>query len=451
MISVKSVQRTNKQAKQSTERGDERLSVPASARDANPYEFPSSVRLEGVFRRKGIKRLGQLDGASVRELRHLGNCGPRTITELKELLARIASGEFRLPGNPLAPESLAALLKKLDEGIAKLPSREREILLLRMGAGKGGQLWTLEEVGGKFGLTRERVRQIMELNLPFLRKEGGPALARQVREIADKSNRAICPLTAELFSEWLGGGARGRRFSVAVYVRLLGELHPEIPAWPEGQEYRTDPRPGRQETAMKVLRRILEGGKINLPLDEAFALTLADRRVPGLTVTEFLAGLKYARSIAVEFPRPDKPQARLRWLASGTAANAILHASDRALTLKEISARIAKEFGSDSKTWSVSSLRRTLTKSFLWLGPSLFGLRRHVRLSESQRQKIREDVHRFLREQNRPMSSLRIFGLGRFSWKDKTNGYELAEILREDKRFAEGRRLVFSLGRRNGR
>ena len=80
-------------------------------------------------------------------------------------------------------------------------------------------------------------------------------------------------------------------------------------------------------------------------MPEAYRLTAADRRVPGLTVLEFLAALKYSRSIAVEFPSPEAPQVRLRWVASATAANAVLRASDRPLTLKEISARIAKEFG----------------------------------------------------------------------------------------------------------
>ncbi len=428
-----------------------RLSVPPWAREANPLDFPSSVRLEGMFRRRGIKRLGQLEGTPLVELRRMGNCGPRTIVELVTLLGRIADGEFRVPSEPLAAASLIASLRKLDEGIAKLPSREREILLLRLGAGKGKRLWTLEEAGEKFGLTRERVRQIMELNLPFLRKEGGPALAVQMRQIAAKCNAAMCPLTAVLFSQWLGAGARSLRFSVPTYVRLLGELHAEIPAWPEGQEYRTDPRPGRQETAMKVLRKALESGKIRLPLRKAFELTSADKRVGGLTVPEFLAALKYARSIAVEFPKADQPQVRLRWLASSTAANAVLLASDHPLTLEEISARIVKEFGPDSNTWSGASLRRTLTKSFFWLGPALFGLRHHIKIPAALGAKMLDDVHAFLKQQSRPVSTRRILAQGKFAWAGKTNSFELAELLREDRRFVEGRRLVFSPARKTGK
>jgi hypothetical protein len=404
-----------------------------------------------MFRRKGVKRLGQLDGVVLSDLRQLGNCGPRTISELVHLIRRVAAGEFMVPAEPLGPASLATMLRRFDESIAALTAREREILLLRLGAGKGQRLWTLEEAGRKFGLTRERVRQIMELILPLIRKAGGPGLALQLRELATACQRAICPLTPQLFSLWLAGTSGPRRFPLPVYVRLLGELHPDIPAWPEGQEYRTDPRPGRLEAAMKVLRGILQQGTVRLPLKNAFELTAADPRMSRLGPAEFLSALKYARSIVVEFPQPDQPQARLRWLASSTAANAILQTSDSPLKLDEIADRIASEFGERSRSWSPASLRRTLTKNFYWLGPSTFGLRRHVKLSGPQCQKARSDVFQLLKKQERPISAARILGMGRFPWGVKTNPYELAEILREDKRFLEGRRLIFSVARAPGK
>jgi hypothetical protein len=424
------------------------ISIPLFARNLSPYEFPASVRLEGLFRKRGIRKFGQLEGATVDELRSMGNCGNRTITELFDLLERIRDGEFSIPANPLSSESLAALVRRLDGAIAQLGSREREILLLRLGAGKGNELWTLEEAGRKFGLTRERVRQIMELILPILRRSGGPGLAIQLKEIAAVCNQAVCPLTSELFAEWLDGARKNFRFAISVYVRLLGELNPEIPAWPLAQEYRTDPRPGRQEAAMKVLRKFLRQGKSFVSLREAFKQVTSDRRLGRLTVVEFLAALKYARSIAVDFPTPRQPQVRLRWLSSGTAANVILQASDRALTLDELLARIGREFGQQSKTWSAASLRRTLTKSFYWLGPSAFGLRKHIRFTDAQVAKVGSDVEAFLFAQGRALSTARILASGRFSWSSKTNPYELAEILREDRRFVEGRRLVFSTASR---
>jgi RNA polymerase primary sigma factor len=64
-------------------------------------------------------------------------------------------------GNELAGD-LASVLNSLNK-------REREVLELRFGLVDGAK-WTLEEVGRKYGLSRERVRQIEKKALEKLRK-----------------------------------------------------------------------------------------------------------------------------------------------------------------------------------------------------------------------------------------------------------------------------------------
>jgi RNA polymerase primary sigma factor len=53
--------------------------------------------------------------------------------------------------------------------VTKLDPREATILRYRFGL-DGGNEKTLEEVGAKFGVTRERVRQIQNIALRKLRK-----------------------------------------------------------------------------------------------------------------------------------------------------------------------------------------------------------------------------------------------------------------------------------------
>jgi RNA polymerase primary sigma factor len=57
----------------------------------------------------------------------------------------------------------------LQDMVKHLDAREAEILRFRFGLG-GGTERTLEEVGEKFGVTRERIRQIQNLALRKLRK-----------------------------------------------------------------------------------------------------------------------------------------------------------------------------------------------------------------------------------------------------------------------------------------
>ncbi|HEC16005.1 MAG TPA: sigma-70 family RNA polymerase sigma factor [Sedimenticola sp.] len=56
----------------------------------------------------------------------------------------------------------------LDSLLDNLSPREKEVLSLRFGLGLSGE-WTLEMVGEKFGVTRERIRQIQEKALNRLR------------------------------------------------------------------------------------------------------------------------------------------------------------------------------------------------------------------------------------------------------------------------------------------
>jgi RNA polymerase primary sigma factor len=70
------------------------------------------------------------------------------------------------------------LSEKVEEVLESLPPREARILKLRFGL-ENGQTYTLEEVGQKFGLTRERIRQIESKALRRLRH---PRRARQLKE-----------------------------------------------------------------------------------------------------------------------------------------------------------------------------------------------------------------------------------------------------------------------------
>ena len=79
---------------------------------------------------------------------------------------------------PSQATSQKLLGEKLEEILETLSPREARILRLRFGL-ENGKSYTLEEVGEKFGLTRERIRQIEGKALRRLRH---PMRARQLRE-----------------------------------------------------------------------------------------------------------------------------------------------------------------------------------------------------------------------------------------------------------------------------
>jgi len=64
------------------------------------------------------------------------------------------------------------LQKEVRKALRVLPARDAEILCFYFGL-KGEGYMTLEEIGGMFNLTRERVRQIKERSLRRLTKATG--------------------------------------------------------------------------------------------------------------------------------------------------------------------------------------------------------------------------------------------------------------------------------------
>ncbi|HWQ83831.1 MAG TPA: sigma-70 family RNA polymerase sigma factor [Anaerolineales bacterium] len=90
-------------------------------------------------------------------------------------------GDFIQDEDAAAPDETATynlLREHLDSVLNGLPPREVRILQLRYGL-LDGQAYTLEEVGRKMGVTRERVRQIEAQALSRLRH---PAIRRKLRE-----------------------------------------------------------------------------------------------------------------------------------------------------------------------------------------------------------------------------------------------------------------------------
>ena len=72
------------------------------------------------------------------------------------------------------------LKEKISQVLATLPPREMKIIKMRFGL-LDGRIYTLEEVGLKFGLTRERIRQIEAIALRHLRN---PKRSSELRDFS---------------------------------------------------------------------------------------------------------------------------------------------------------------------------------------------------------------------------------------------------------------------------
>ena len=131
-------------------------------------------------------------------------------------------GDF-VAGDDLLPEETVELelrSQALRAALCALPDREREVVTLRYGLG-GTEPKTLEEIGRRLGLTRERVRQI---ELDSLRRLAGSARCRP--SCSQRHRRLTEPGRVLRFA----GTARGQARPIAAHVGRASRVGAPAPA-----------------------------------------------------------------------------------------------------------------------------------------------------------------------------------------------------------------------------
>ncbi|MFA5249176.1 MAG: sigma-70 family RNA polymerase sigma factor [Candidatus Paceibacterota bacterium] len=114
----------------------------------------------------------------VEKIRHLEKISQKAIsleTPVGEDEKDSTLGEFIKDDKAESPATIAGrtlLRERLDEILKELTPREQKILSMRFGL-DDGVVYTLEEVGQKFGVTRERIRQIEAKALEKIRQHSG--------------------------------------------------------------------------------------------------------------------------------------------------------------------------------------------------------------------------------------------------------------------------------------
>ena len=108
-------------------------------------------------------RIAELRTASFRPVSLDAPVGDDGTNRLADL---VADESFVLPERQIDQSTLTEAVRKL---VKELPPREEHILRYRFGL-DGGREKTLEEIGQKFGVTRERIRQLQEGALVKLRR-----------------------------------------------------------------------------------------------------------------------------------------------------------------------------------------------------------------------------------------------------------------------------------------
>jgi RNA polymerase primary sigma factor len=124
-------------------------------------------------RRPRLKEVAKEMKTSIKKIKQLRSMITRT-TSLETPIGKDGTGQFvdliADESSASAVDEIAQVLRqeRVEELLAGMSAREREVLSLRYGL-KDGATHTLSEIAQKFGITRERVRQIENTAMTKLR------------------------------------------------------------------------------------------------------------------------------------------------------------------------------------------------------------------------------------------------------------------------------------------
>jgi hypothetical protein len=278
------------------------IAVPEYARSWSIQQLPLSVRLDHVLQKLNCRILGDLHGMTYNNLLDIPNCGVRTQVELQQLIAQVEKGEFSLANKEANQPPVAFLVERIDAAVNQLSPKWRQIFLERLGG--TGQPMALAEVGRKFNMTRERVRQIVDMLITRVMRSGGPAFVNALQNLGTESNRQLWPLTPQLFKELIAEKQVQATYSPAFYIRLLGWLSPELSAWPGGQTPTALRTPELERIIMR-LKKWFDGKNVPVPFLDAYQGIQGEDF--SCAPVKFMEALRYAAEFEITLDAPRNP------------------------------------------------------------------------------------------------------------------------------------------------
>ncbi len=431
---------------------DGKMFIPQSAREISLECFALSVRLGNVLDQFDIKTLADLEKHSLKEIRQAKNCGGKTWNEFQTVLIRIqkASATDELPQESIkitpAELNLNELLKFINRFLDDLPDREREIILGRFGGEAEAKVLTLEEVGEKFNVTRERVRQLESKNLKALKNGLTSVSESALEKIKTDCAAAVCPLTPRFLIYLTNDDFALFEYPPEFYLRLLNYLSPDIPIYTGVQT-----RPSNKITKeMKPrIKTLLDEFTEFVSLAELFNRLSFQFASDGAVLMNFFAVIQ-----SHEFIIENGDSADVLLIASdknrltmGEVVRQVLEKSEIPLTPEEIIKRAREMFGAETDLPSARSIANIsgYEKDIYLLDRKSFGLKKHFRLPEESWETVKIDFHQLLVREKRPISTTEVVGKNLFEWTRQTTASEATEILREDERFKDLGRFLFVL------
>lgn len=363
-----------------------------------------TVRLGNVFSNNDISLVSDLDGYTQAELFRLPNFGRHSWNHLSEALKQglkrgaedltvtdeafgqglLAPGEAGSESN--APPALLSigLLGNLLKTINEIDERDRNILLNRMGFSQKPR--TLEDIGSEYGVTRERIRQIEKRSLErIIEKElWDDVLRHRLGTILDDRDDPLPLFGLEVVDDWFRGTA-DKQDVLEYLIDVMCEKRFHVL---KVGEFRYVSRVEQEvwEGKLKEARKLLEGA-VELNWSEAECRQTIDSLLP--PQGKELAPLLWAEASRLcHFSGSDGARTLTAYgRGLEQLIQVVLEESSRPLHTSEVAKSVGDLSG---KQVDEQQIRNPVANVGVLLGRGIYGLRKHVPLSDLEIETVAE-------------------------------------------------------------
>lgn len=379
--------------------GENRHDPCAFARAAPPWlleqDFDAisvSVRVANVFTNLEIRTVADLAELSLDELMQRQNFGRKSAADL------LGSLHIAIREGPVGKQSresevqFSTLIEAINASLVKYPERARDVMLRRMGLGMAPE--TLNELGARYGVTRERIRQIeAKVTARLVREEVWDDILTAKLAGLLEERRIPLPLRGvEAADPWFAGvGEEGEALAYLLENVASG---PSKVVQIDGHSYIGRLTQEEWDEAIVGLRRLLESAvEANWTFEHC--RSLADGFLPE-RCKEFRWLLWESGSRQAQFVERNGANVLMAFgRGAEHVVQAVLAASDRPLHYSEIASLVRVRSGKDIELRRVHNAAASVGLLF---GRGIYGLDQHVPLSQDAMADLADEAEQIVAE-----------------------------------------------------
>jgi hypothetical protein len=380
----------------------ELLSIaPASLLNSDLTELDLSVRLFNIFRLNNIVKVGELKKYSLESLLNLKYMGRKSLCILTDLIWNALT----IPENPedASPQAKAGinentiieniksketLISIIGNELNSVDERERSIVKSRFGY--DGTRITLDQMGKKYSITRERVRQIESKIIKRLNKKVGKKLVTKIKELLRIQKDPLDIEFLELEDSWFEGFL-GRYDYLAGVIESLSNDELHVIKISGRSIVSILSQEGWEELVKECISQLKTKGMLGWTRKEVeiFLEVIANK----YQVPEMGKLLRHQMEDKLLFAKQEQTEV---YVGFGSPVDnlviAVLTESEKPLHITEISKRIKEKFQRDIEINQITNS----TSGALLLGRGTYGLWKHVEMEQNEIDDILDSIEEIM-------------------------------------------------------